>query len=414
MADFMEYYGADFSHEFLAHYGVGHDKGGSSGRYKWGSGDRPYQRTSMEGKNYGDSSVAKEIQKRHKKEAKGYQKSLRKLEYKRTVKKNYGKDTEAAEISKKIKETISELESRGYALNSKNFQQYVDHGEQIIGYLLAGPFGALAASAIYSNKHKEDSKKYTVRTPEQAKLDAAKDKEKKLLDEYYDAADKVERSHPDYDKNYDKLYDDMKRKEKAANDAMVERARVQHPDDSDEKIAKRLGFQVDEVKSVPKSGRVSSKDIDAKHDRDYDDAIKKLSNGSDSEKAWAEVLKVERNRNSYKTEEEYDSDRGKALDAYEAATKANNRNGSDQPRKAQTQKTPAQQQYERHQKFVNSQQKNKLTDSQQERYNNAKSKDLWDMTFLEMYQPNGEWNETKALREYKAYLLDPEEWIKDH
>lgn len=51
MNDFRNYQGVDFSQEFLAHYGVGHDKGGNSGRYKWGSGDRPYQRTSMEGKS---------------------------------------------------------------------------------------------------------------------------------------------------------------------------------------------------------------------------------------------------------------------------------------------------------------------------------------------------------------------------
>lgn len=50
MSDFRDYAGVDFSREFLAHYGKGHLDGGKSGRYKWGSGDRPYQRTSMEGK----------------------------------------------------------------------------------------------------------------------------------------------------------------------------------------------------------------------------------------------------------------------------------------------------------------------------------------------------------------------------
>ena len=43
MADFKEYQGMNAS-EFLVHYGVGHDKGGHSGRYPWGSGDRPKQR----------------------------------------------------------------------------------------------------------------------------------------------------------------------------------------------------------------------------------------------------------------------------------------------------------------------------------------------------------------------------------
>lgn len=42
--DFRLYAGVDFSSDFLAHYGVGHDKGGHSGRYPWGSGDRPKQR----------------------------------------------------------------------------------------------------------------------------------------------------------------------------------------------------------------------------------------------------------------------------------------------------------------------------------------------------------------------------------
>lgn len=30
--------------EYLIHYGVGHDKGGHSGRYPWGSGENPSQR----------------------------------------------------------------------------------------------------------------------------------------------------------------------------------------------------------------------------------------------------------------------------------------------------------------------------------------------------------------------------------
>lgn len=37
----MEAY--QFESGYLAHYGVGHDKGGNSGRYPWGSGDSPYQ-----------------------------------------------------------------------------------------------------------------------------------------------------------------------------------------------------------------------------------------------------------------------------------------------------------------------------------------------------------------------------------
>jgi len=43
MADFREYQGIDFSSMFLVHYGVGHENGGHSGRYAWGSGDSPWQ-----------------------------------------------------------------------------------------------------------------------------------------------------------------------------------------------------------------------------------------------------------------------------------------------------------------------------------------------------------------------------------
>lgn len=43
MADFREYQGIDFSSMFLVHYGVGHENGGHSGRYAWGSGEKPMQ-----------------------------------------------------------------------------------------------------------------------------------------------------------------------------------------------------------------------------------------------------------------------------------------------------------------------------------------------------------------------------------
>lgn len=40
---FRLYAGVDFSREFLCHYGVGHNQGGHSGRYPWGSGKSPKQ-----------------------------------------------------------------------------------------------------------------------------------------------------------------------------------------------------------------------------------------------------------------------------------------------------------------------------------------------------------------------------------
>ena len=48
--DFRMYQGMDFS-DFLAHYGVGHEHGGHSGRFQWGSGERPWQRTSRDGQS---------------------------------------------------------------------------------------------------------------------------------------------------------------------------------------------------------------------------------------------------------------------------------------------------------------------------------------------------------------------------
>lgn len=42
--DFRLYAGVDFSSMFLQHYGVGHEDGGHSGRYPWGSGKKPKQR----------------------------------------------------------------------------------------------------------------------------------------------------------------------------------------------------------------------------------------------------------------------------------------------------------------------------------------------------------------------------------
>lgn len=42
MADFRYYSGMDLSQGIL-HYGVGHEDGGHSGRYPWGTGDKPRQ-----------------------------------------------------------------------------------------------------------------------------------------------------------------------------------------------------------------------------------------------------------------------------------------------------------------------------------------------------------------------------------
>lgn len=62
MADFRDYMGLDLT-GYLMHYGVGHEDGGHSGRYKWGSGERPYQRTAAEGsisaKKKDENSVSK-------------------------------------------------------------------------------------------------------------------------------------------------------------------------------------------------------------------------------------------------------------------------------------------------------------------------------------------------------------------
>lgn len=53
MNDFRMYQGVDLFSDRLIHYGKGHKDGGNSGRYPWGSGKRPNQRT---GKEYIDEA----------------------------------------------------------------------------------------------------------------------------------------------------------------------------------------------------------------------------------------------------------------------------------------------------------------------------------------------------------------------
>lgn len=58
--DFRLYAGVDFSREFLCHYDVGHDRGGHSGRYPWGSGDRPKQDLEVPNKDRGPENSTSE------------------------------------------------------------------------------------------------------------------------------------------------------------------------------------------------------------------------------------------------------------------------------------------------------------------------------------------------------------------
>lgn len=45
---------------YLSHYGVGHDKGGHSGRYEWGSGASPYQSLTKEQRNNLDKNLKRQ------------------------------------------------------------------------------------------------------------------------------------------------------------------------------------------------------------------------------------------------------------------------------------------------------------------------------------------------------------------
>jgi len=95
-------------------------------------------------------------------------------------------------------------------------------------------------------------------------------------------------------------------------------------DKSDESIAKRFGLSedaVDAIDSAAKQLDKNKRDRESEYNREYDDAVRNLSKGSASDKAWAEVMKVDRNRNSYKNEEDYDRDRRKAVDEYERLVK---------------------------------------------------------------------------------------------
>lgn len=411
MTDFRYYAGMDSS-AFLAHYGKGHLDGGNSGRYKLGSGKRPRQaleydrgddsnkpasRVSSRGEakksvkrlNKLDKQLAEARYQKYKssqdyaKASKKFDDRFNKIQSKnpgpyresdyiddRTIKSSNRKMSDAEDrmkasdhdikaIQSEMDDIVKTLTDSGYDISTEATKRAVEKGKTAALNAL-GAIGAMTLGVgVFSTNKKMIGTKYKLKDTESAK----------------------EQREADYDGDE---YD-----ENMANQLNAHKGRYPWGNDSNEKYGG--------IFNRKKAEKYDYQAEEAKRQKQLDEAIERYSKGNDAEKAWVKVLEIDKKKDSYKTEEEYERDRGKALDAYETVFKNT---------------SPAYKAHEKHKQFVNKSQKNRLTGSQQERFDRAKSKDLWDMEFLEMYQPEEKWETSQALREYKAYLLDPEEWKK--
>ena len=148
MADFREYDGVDFTADFIIHYGVGHEDGGHSGRYPWGSGKKVKYQHKLE--NIQDAKSRKKV-------SRYYTKRLNKLEGER-VKDSYKyfridniserKQKRILERSRKrheeLMDTIKELSRNGYGINSKAYNKDMTKGKRIAEALLTGRYRSKA------------------------------------------------------------------------------------------------------------------------------------------------------------------------------------------------------------------------------------------------------------------------------
>lgn len=389
MVDFRDYKGMDAS-AFLMHYGVGHEHGGHSGRYAWGSGKRPRQDQEYD---RGDDSNNPAPRVASRSDAKKSVKRLNKLDkqlaearyrkyksgqdYDKASKKSSSRkmadaedrmklaDSDVKSIQSEMNDIVKSLTDSGYDISAEATKRAVGKGKTAVLNAL-GAIGAMTLGVgVFSTNKKMIGTKY--------KLKDTESETKEQRDADFDVDEN--------DENMANLINVRKGRYPWGYDNDSEGSNEKYGGIFNRKKAEKYDYQAEE----------------AKRQKQLDEAIERYSKGNDAEKAWVKVLEIDKKKDSYKTEEEYERDRGKALDAYETVFKNT---------------SPAYKAHEKHKQFVNKSQKNRLTGSQQERFDRAKSKDLWDMEFLEMYQPEEKWETSQALREYKAYLLDPEEWKK--
>ena len=298
MNDFRAYKGA-VDGPYLMHYGKGHAQGGHSGRYEWGSGERPYQRTPMD-KGTAKKKI-KELNRGDKAKAEiGY--SVRQLEKKwnknkiartKRINKLYRQGKSEAEIAsdrklqklvnrnkeefipelakstKKLEEINSnmrsvakELSEGGWDITSKSVYRSVNKSgtavRNILGVIGSATLGVgvfTTGPAMRGTKYKL-GKNRDLEAAKQELKEAEKDEKEKTY-RYMDMADKIEGKSKD-DKDYEDSVKALKQAEKEANDSMVKVARLKHQEESDEKIAKRIGFPVEEVRSSNATNRDES------------------------------------------------------------------------------------------------------------------------------------------------------------
>lgn len=264
MADFREYQGIDFSSMFLVHYGVGHDKGGNSGRYKWGSGDRPYQRTSMEGK------------------AARNEEKLKKWQSKAVKESDARHDRSIARAQKKLNKRSAAYEK---AIESGN-ERKINRQENKLKKAEAREAAELLAKTL----ERDEIMRMTL-------SDVKKENRLVAMNSVGAALTTIGTLS-------------------LAQAGLSPIFFVYIPDPTLVRSMSRLKRSKEREKQEQKMTNT-----ELEYDKEYDEAVRNLSKGSASDKAWAEVMKVDRNRNSYKNEEDYDRDRRKAVDEYERLVK---------------------------------------------------------------------------------------------
>ena len=381
MADFREYAGIDAS-TFLMHYGKGHLDGGNSGRFKWGSGERPWQRTSMEGKggsrdndsNKPASRVSsrgeakksvKRLNKLDKQLAEArYQKYKSSQDYAKASKKSSNRKMSDAEdrmkasdhdikaIQSEMDDIVKSLTDSGYDISTESTKRAVGKGKTAALNAL-GVIGAMTLGVgVFSTNKKMIGTKYKLKGTESAS--------KEQRDADYDG--------DEYDENMVNLLN-------------AHKDRYPWGSDSNGKYGGIFG----------KSKKQKQRERDEAWDKEVQKTIDEMSKGSEADKAWARYLEFDKStvKNSYKSQEDYDRDSGKALDEYFRIKQQEN-NARDKS------KMPT---------------SNGLTESQKKAFNQAKNEDKWSIDFLEVADPDNEWSDQKMLREYKEYLKDPEGWM---
>ena len=165
---------------YIIHYGVGHDKGGHSGRYPWGSGRKQHGKAYTKELNDLDKSSTKHLGNYMKYDAKRRTADDKAAKY---LQKHYGSEKEshikkmaslhnkAQNLKTKADEeyarsqkadgttwkVIADAHVDGYRISSKECMRNAEKGRQYIQTLLGGPLGNAAINTYRYNKYYKDA-----------------------------------------------------------------------------------------------------------------------------------------------------------------------------------------------------------------------------------------------------------------